>query len=160
MQATILTTEIDSDRVRANTGPEVLEKIDARIEQKIRYYASQPKSVISERIAQLEREWDVERLLEANASSLALTSLVLGLTVNKKWLVLSGGIMGFLLLHALQGWCPPIPLIRRLGVRTRGEIDREKFALKILRGDFQSVATDPEVLKHSPADDVVQAVKQ
>ncbi|WP_407921819.1 hypothetical protein, partial [Corallococcus sp. AB049A] len=27
----------------------------------------------------------------------------------------------FLLQHGLQGWCPPLPLLRRLGLRTRGE---------------------------------------
>jgi hypothetical protein len=31
--------------------------------------------------------------------------------------------------HAMQGWCPPVPLLRRLGIRTRNEIDREKYAL-------------------------------
>jgi hypothetical protein len=41
--------------------------------------------------------------------------------------------------HALQGWCLPVPLLRRLGVRTQREIERERFALKALRGDFDSV---------------------
>jgi hypothetical protein len=35
-----------------------------------------------------------------------------------------------------------VPLLRRAGVRTREEIDREKFALKFLRGDFDDVAAD------------------
>ena len=39
----------------------------------------------------------------------------------------------------LQGWCPPVPVLRRLGVRTQGEIDEEKAALKALRGDFRHV---------------------
>ena len=38
--------------------------------------------------------------------------------------------------HAVQGWCPPIPLLRRLGIRTSREIEIERVALKILRGDF------------------------
>jgi len=37
--------------------------------------------------------------------------------------------MTFLLQHGMQGWCPPLPILRRLGVRTRGEIDREKYEL-------------------------------
>jgi hypothetical protein len=41
--------------------------------------------------------------------------------------------------HALQGWCPPLPLLRRLGVRTQQEIERERYALKALRGDFDAV---------------------
>ena len=79
---------------------------------------------------ELDKEWDIERVLEVKASALALTGLVLGLTVNKRWFAVPGIILAFLLQHGLQGWCPPIPILRRLGVRTRGEIDREKYALK------------------------------
>jgi hypothetical protein len=38
-----------------------------------------------------------------------------------------------------DGW-PTIPLLRRLGIRTREEMDRERYALKALAGDFESVA--------------------
>ena len=31
---------------------------------------------------------------------------------------------------------PPVPILRRLGVRTAREIDIERYALKALRGDF------------------------
>lgn len=37
-----------------------------------------------------------------------------------------------------------MPVLRRLGVRTREEIDREKYALKALRGDFAEVAVNSE----------------
>lgn len=49
---------------------------------------------------------------------------------------------GFLLRHAVQGWCPPLPVFRRLGARTQSEIDHERYALKALRGDFRGVAAD------------------
>src|SRR5436190_144953 len=45
-------------------------------------------------------------------------------------------VAGFLLQHALQGWCPPMATFRRLGVRTSYEIDYERYALKVLRRDF------------------------
>lgn len=45
----------------------------------------------------------------------------------------------FLLMHAVQGWCPPIPVLRRFGVRTTFEIDRERNALKALRGDYREM---------------------
>lgn len=35
-----------------------------------------------------------------------------------------------------QGWAPPVPILRTIGVRTLQEIDHEKYALKALRGDF------------------------
>ena len=91
--------------------------------------AVRTREAIEQRMAELDREWDVERILEVNASTLALTGLVLGVTVNRKWLLLPGIVLPFLLQHGLQGWCPPLPVLRRLGVRTRGEIDREKNAL-------------------------------
>ena len=129
----------ETDRVRAHTAPEILEKIDRQIEDRIQFYAGKPPGVISTQIEELDREWDIERLLETNASALAFTGLTLGLTVNKKWFLLTGGVLAFLFQHAVQGWCPPIPILRRAGVRTRSEIDREKFALKALRGDFENI---------------------
>ena len=130
------------DAVRAATKPTVQEKIDKNIREQIIHFASQPKEVITRRIYELENEWDIERVLEANAAGIGLGSLLWGLTVNKKCLAITGTVLGFLLLHSIQGWCPPVPLLRRLGVRTRREIDRELFALKVLRGDFQTVSLD------------------
>jgi hypothetical protein len=70
---------------------------------------------------------------------------VLGLTVNRKWLYLSGTVLSFLLMHAVQGWCPPVPLLRKLGVRTQREIDAELYALKMLRGDADTfIGKHPE----------------
>jgi hypothetical protein len=153
------TISAEPDRVRANTTPQTLRQIDASIEEKILYYSTQPKEVISKRIRELEQEWDIERWLETNASSLALVGVVLGLVKNRGYLLLSGAVLSFLLMHAVQGWCPPVPLLRKLGIRTRSEIDREKFALKVLRGDFQDVARNPQGFQNHPATEVISAVK-
>jgi hypothetical protein len=37
-----------------------------------------------------------------------------------------------------------VPIFRRKGVRTRREIDAEKYALKALRGDFSNVPVNGE----------------
>jgi hypothetical protein len=47
--------------------------------------------------------------------------------------------MTFFAQHALQGWCPPLPILRRHGVRAAREIERERYAIKALRGDFDSI---------------------
>jgi hypothetical protein len=49
---------------------------------------------------------------------------------------------GLLLQHGLLGFGPVAELVRLLGVRTRKEIDLEKFALKALRGDFERIPHD------------------
>jgi hypothetical protein len=122
-------TKASADRVRRSTDMRVNLDIDRKINAHIHEFADADSATISRRIADLDREWDVERILEVNASTLALTGLALGIAVNKKWLLLPATVLSFLLQHGIQGWCPPLPILRRLGVRTRGEIDREKYAL-------------------------------
>jgi len=146
----------ESDRVRRHTGEEMLNRIEQDIEASVRFYSRQPADAIAARIGELDREWDMERVLETNAATLALTGAFLGLTVNRKWLFLTCGVLGFLFQHAVAGWCPPVPVLRRLGVRTRSEIDREKFALKALRGDFREVPQVEE--RETPARDILQRV--
>lgn len=97
------------------------------------------QSELNERLRQLDHEWDIERILEANASSFMLISLGLGLIKSRKLLVLPVIIAVFLLQHSIQGWCPPLVLLRRLKKRTQTEIDQEKFALKLHRGDFKDI---------------------
>lgn len=123
---------LEDDRVRAATSIDSNLRIDVRTAYNISRYKRQDKQVIAARIQQLDREWDIERVLQVNAATLALAGLVLGVKQNRKWLLLPGIVLPFLLQHAVHGWCPPLPLLRRLGVRTRSEIDREKYALKPL----------------------------
>ena len=59
--------------------------------------------------------------------------LVLGLTVCRKFLVLPFVAQAMLLLHALQGWYPLLPVLRRLGFRTPTEIERERARLEASR---------------------------
>jgi len=131
--------ENEQERVRRYTDAEQLQRIDDEIEQSIRYHSTQSNEVITRRVQKLDQEWSMERWLGTNASAVALSGALLGLTVNRKWLVLSALASGFLFQHAIKGWCPPVPVLRKMGVRTRNEIDREKYALKALRGDFKNI---------------------
>lgn len=129
--------EDSDDRVRQNTSVRINARIDREIEDRVRDYATRSKDEISGRIEELDREWDMERVLETNASAICFCGIMLAATHDRKWLVIPGIVSAFLFQHAVQGWCPPVPVFRRLGVRTRKEIDREKYALKVLRGDFE-----------------------
>lgn len=136
-----------ADRVRANTSEEINRQFDRELEARVRAYEQRSPAEITRRIDELDREWDMERLLETNASAIAFTGLMLGVTHSKKWLLVPGIVLPFLFQHAVQGWCPPVPIFRRLGVRTRKEIDREKYALKALRGDFEKSDSVPRAEK-------------
>lgn len=127
------------DRVRKNTPEQVNHQIEEKIKENIALYSSLDADAITMRINELDREWDIERALEVNMSSVALTGIALTVFHHRRWLILPSIVLGFFMQHAIQGWCPPLPLLRRLGFRTRKEIDREKYALKILRGDFREI---------------------
>jgi len=127
------------DRVREHTDPARLEIADAELRNRVRSYIGKPDDTITARIRQLEGETDIERLLAANASTLALLGVLGGLFLNRRLFLVPLVVLSFLLQHAIQGWCPPLPLFRRLGIRSRQEIDAERYALKALRGDFATL---------------------
>lgn len=131
--------DAEHDRVRASTSSDVLDKLDREQLERVAALVGAPPRTITERLRELDREWDVERVLEANASSLTLFGVLLSVTHSRRWLLLAAVVPAFLLQHALQGWCPPLALLRRLGIRTRREIDTERTALKALRGDFSEL---------------------
>ena len=126
---TAMSSTAVEDRVRRSTAPALNQQIDRQTDANILHYANALPEVIAERIEELDREWDVERLLEVNGTTVALAGVVLGATVNRKWLILPGLLLPLLLNFKLRGWAPPLPVLRHFGMRTRGEINRERTAL-------------------------------
>lgn len=120
------------ERIQQHTPEDINKKIQNKIQQNIDYYKGRDRREIQERIEELNKEWDTERVLEANASTLVVIGSVLGFFVNKKWNLLPGIVGAFLFQHAIQGWCPPLTVIRQLEVRTASEIIEEKNALEQL----------------------------
>ena len=78
------------------------------------------------------------------------------MTKNKNWIWLPGIVTTFLIQHAVQGWCPPLPVFRKLGYRTKDEIHKEKYALKLLRGDFDKLGASQDQDKN--AEEIFKAV--
>jgi hypothetical protein len=132
-------------RLPVAARPRATERIQARTLHDVACYFGASDEALTERISELEREWALESVLEAKAASMVLLGLALA-TVDRRFLLLPVAAAGFLLQHALQGWCPPLPLLRRLGLRTATEIGQEILALRILRGDFIEQPAYPETL--------------
>lgn len=133
-------------RVAKHTRQAINERIRRETEENVRRAAARGIEGIERRLAELDREWDIERALEANAAGLSLAGVVLGAAVDRRFFLVPGIVSAFLLEHAVQGWCPPVGFFRRRGVRTAAEIHSERTALKALRGDFASVSRlgDPD----------------
>jgi len=138
------------DRVPQQTSEELNEKIRRQTQANIERFRNAGPRALRQRLEELDREWDTERLLETNAASLVLVGSALGATVDRRWFALPAVVGVFLLQHALQGWCPPLPVFRRMGIRTSYEIDVERYALKQFLLDAEPSADLPRGRKPSP----------
>ena len=99
-----------NDRVRRQTDPAVLRRIDRDTDLRIMWFTKRTVAELRERLQELDHEPDIEGSLAARGPLLALANTVMGGSTTKDLL----------------------PLLRRLGVRTRSEIDRERQALRSL----------------------------
>lgn len=113
----------------------------ASLRSALEYYAQTDASTIEARLAALEREWDLDRALETHAALTGLASLLLTAARGITWSWLPVAVFSILLQQGLQGWSPPVPLLRRLGFRSRKDIDQEILGLMLLHGDFRDVLT-------------------
>jgi hypothetical protein len=120
---------------------ETAEKIDSESKtwDNVRFYGSLGKEGLTERIGALEEEWDMEKFVTVTLAGMGIFGLVMGLIGSRVWRVLSWISMPLLFLYGQDKWRPSDGILKSLGLRSRKEIDEEKYALKALRGDFQKV---------------------
>ncbi len=134
---------MSTDSVRTHTPDGVNRRIDARVERCVQHMAEHmDRPTISRYLEELEHEWDLNRVLSVAASAVSLLGVLLAAKEGRGWKIMSGVAAGLLLQHGLLGFGPLAELVRAMGVRTRKEIDLEKFALKALRGDFERIPHD------------------
>ena len=128
------------ERVPQHTAEHVNAEIRRRTEKHVARCAAAGREAINRRLAELDEEWDIERTLEANAATLTAAGAALALFSDRRFAVVPLVVGSFLLQHAVQGWCPPLPVFRRYGFRTQSEIAYERYALKAMRGDFRNLS--------------------
>lgn len=134
------------DRVRRMSPKKANKEIDEVTLKSIAVYKSNPHE-IGKRIHELNDEYDLDRAVVLNFVIVGGAGLALGAFLNIWWLLLPGIQIPFLAYHMIKGWCPPAPVFRLLKYRTRQEIEKEKYALKLIRGDFNNLqSSSPEAI--------------
>lgn len=128
-------------RVATYTNPEINEMIRDNTLENLLCLEDAEEAELSKRIRNLNAEWDTERFVEAKAALCVMGCSLFGIAKNKYWSFLTLIAATFLLQHALLGWCPSAPVMRKLGIRTSEEINQEKAVLKLLRKDYAHVKT-------------------
>jgi hypothetical protein len=116
------------DRVRNLSTESANQAIDASTEGAIERASAGGRQEIERRLSELQREWDIDRVLMANFAVLVFAQLVAARR-DRRWLWGPLIQTPLLLMHATLGWCPPSLWFRPLGFRTRFEIQGEREAL-------------------------------
>jgi hypothetical protein len=87
------------------------------------------------RLHRLEVEIDQEQALQFGAAAIGFIGAVLSLTVSSAFVLLPALAIAALGQYLVQGWCPPLALLARLGLRSSAEIDSERYALAASLGE-------------------------
>lgn len=146
------------NRVPLHSSESDNRRIQRTMRANVAYFAEH-RDEIAGRLREIDREWDIERAIEANAAVIAFTGIALAAANNRRWLALPALVTSFLFQHAVQGWCPPVPVLRKLGFRTSYEIEEERRALMALRGDFGHVAESADAAIRASIGEAAAAVR-
>lgn len=126
-------------RVATYTNPEMNDMIRSSTLEHLSLLENAGEEELTRRIQKINSEWDMERVVETKAAMCVMGCALFGIAKNKYWSFLTLIAGTFLLQHALLGWCPSAPVIRKMGIRTSEEINQEKMVLKVMRKDFAHV---------------------
>lgn len=124
-----------TSRVESSTAEHVNAALRVQEQVHVSHAVAGGPERIRQRLEELDREWNIERVIEVEAPMAILLGIALGVLHNRRWLGLSAFAASMVMLHSLQGRYPLLPLLRRLGVRSQNEIERERAALRAARGD-------------------------
>ncbi|MFT3786375.1 MAG: hypothetical protein QM770_09430 [Tepidisphaeraceae bacterium] len=109
------------------------------------------RQAISQRLRELDEEWNLSRAVATHAGIVSLVGLLLGSNVHPRFRWLTIAAAALLLENAFVGKAPTRKLFERMGLRSTRDIEIERQALKALRGDFNHIP--------DPQDDVPRAVR-
>ena len=136
---------MENNEIVLDTTLEESSETEKVIQENInRFYHDHEK--IDARLLELETEMDITTYLQLESTALSIAGVVLGLTKNKKWFILplvsSLLVLGNIAFKSEN----PLPVFRRMGLRSREDIEKEKYALKALRGDFKYLLDVPNAV--------------
>lgn len=129
------------DMVRDLTPSAINKAVDESTLDTLERYRNASPEEVEARIKELEGSWDIECFVELGSALLTIGGIALAYK-SKKMLFVPLAVQGLVLAHSLPFFDPLSPLLRMFGVWTRQEIEREKQALKLIRGDFERVSKD------------------
>lgn len=124
----------ENDQIRDRSSDRANQRIDDDTRQELA--KAESPTTVHQRLAELDREWDIDRALMLNFAVIGggMAALALRSMRRHRKLGVPGVLLftqlGFLAYHAIRRWCPPMPVFRRLGFRSDREIAAERVELE------------------------------
>jgi hypothetical protein len=111
------------------------------LEQRLACLADAGPQAIDARLAELDREWTAGRATKAVIGVLIVAGFGLTALFGPWWLILpaAGGLFLLQYLFTRTSWLGKA--FQEMGFRSGFQVDQEKMALKVLRGDFRNLPT-------------------
>src|SRR5690606_11587201 len=132
------------DKVRMHTPSVVNHQLDAEAEHRLAEFleGGNNPAACHARITRLDQEWEMERVLALGVGVASIAAMLASKGLGRTlWSIPAiGGAV--LVQQTLTGGSLLAPLLRRMGFRSRQEIEIEKYALKSLRGDFRRIPVE------------------
>lgn len=110
------------------------------VKDSVRFYGSLGHAALSERLRALDEEPDQETVAALAIAGAGTLGLIFGLLGSRLWRMLAWLALPLLFAHAGGKLKAPGEFLRTLGLRSRREIQEERYALKLLRGDFKNIS--------------------
>lgn len=113
-------SDLDPARVQA-----LNDRLDQMTEANLKRAVEEP----TDRLAKLDRKWELERAVLIPFAVMGGVALGLGLRRNWRWRFPLATQIASMTMQAVFGWSPQAAVLRRLGFRTRREIEAERAGL-------------------------------
>jgi len=117
-------------RVEWRCTPRINIRLQEQTKERVRGYENTDDRRLRARLRELDAEWDTERTFEAGAAGLMIIGSALGVMHSRKWFLVGAAAGTLLLERTLRGWSPMQPLLQRMGVRVKSQIEAEKDAIR------------------------------
>jgi hypothetical protein len=133
------THAIKDDLLTGVSELNITRDIDDKFESILKIYAHADHELLNRRLIELDEELNLVRALKSNAMAITVTGAMFGLFASRKWVALPFLVSGLLMQYAMKGSCLCVATFRHLHVRAVSEIERERYAIKMLLGDYNYV---------------------
>ncbi len=137
----------DSSTTNAPAAKPGCRNID-NLEKRIACLADAGPQAIEDRLLELDGEWSTSRVTKSIIGVLIVVGCTMAALHNPLWLVLPGIAGLFMLQYAFSCNSLLDGVGRAFGFRPGCEIEQERMALKVLRGDFRVLPTLLDIENH------------